>query len=164
MITFGSTQQSLFIKNESCFDKQKLSVASSLVEKLPPCSSRFGDAHVIDFYQNQNVSNNMFGLVSVTVDQVSSILNSISASKATGLDEHPARFIKDGSSVIAKPLTHIVNFISTGNIPDGLKVARVVPLYKKKSNTNVENYRPMSVLSIIYKVFEKVVFNQLNFF
>ena len=114
-------------------------------------------------YQNQNVSDNMFGLVSVTVDQVSSILSSISGSKATGLDEIPARLITDGSSVIAKHLIHIVNlFITTGNIPDGLKVARVVPLYKKKSETNVENYRPMSVLSIISKVFEKVVFNQLN--
>ena len=40
----------------------------------------------------------MFGLVSVTMDQVSIILYSISASKAAGLDELPARFIKDGSS------------------------------------------------------------------
>ena len=80
----------------------------------------------------------MFGIFSVTVDQVSSILNSISARKATGLDELPARFIKDGSSVIAKPLAHIVNLsITTGNIPDDLKAARVVPLYKKKGKTNV---------------------------
>ena len=99
------------------------------------------------------------------MDQVSSILNSIIASKATGLDELPARFIKGGSSVIAKPLTHIVNLsITTGTIPDDLKVARVVPLYKNKSKTNVENYRPISVLRIISKIFERVVFNQLNNF
>ena len=104
----------------------------------------------------------MFGLVSVIVDQVSSILNSISASKATGLDELPARFIKDDSSVIAKPHTHVVNLpITTGNIPDDLKAARVFPLYKKKGKTNGANYRPISVLSI---VLEKVVFNQLNHF
>ena len=65
--------------------------------------------------------------------QLSSILNSIRASKATGLDELPARLIKHGSSVIAKRLTHIVNLsITTANIPDDLKVARVVPLYKKE--------------------------------
>ena len=99
------------------------------------------------------------------MDQVSSILNSIIASKATGLDELPARFIKGGSSVIAKPLTHIVNLsITTGTIPDDLKVARVVPLYKKKGKINVENYRPISVLRIISKIFESVVFNQLNNF
>ena len=149
---------SLNIENKLCFDKQKAveyfndyftSIASSLVEKFTPCSGPFGDAYVINVYQNQNVSHNMFGLVSVTMDQVSSILNSIIASKATGLDELPARFIKDGSSVIAKPLTHIVNLpITTGNIPDDLKVARVVPLHKKKSKTNVENYRPIYVLNI----------------
>ena len=94
----------------------------------------------------------MFGLVNVNVDQVSGILNSISASKATGLDELPARYIKDGSSIIVKPLTHIVFLsITTG------KVARVVPLYKKKSKTTVENYRPISVLSIISNVFERVM-------
>ena len=63
---------SLNIENELCFDKQKVagyfndyftSIASLLVEKLPPCSGRFGDAHVIDFYQNLNVSDTMFDLV-----------------------------------------------------------------------------------------------------
>ena len=53
---------SLNIESKLCFDKQKVaeyfndyftSIASSLVEKLP-CSGRFGDAHVIDFYKNQN--------------------------------------------------------------------------------------------------------------
>ena len=96
------------------------------------------DAHVIDFYQNQNVSHNMFGLVSVTVDQVSSILNSIIASKATGLDEPPARFIKDGS---CKTSYSHCKLITTGTIPDDLKVARVVPS----------------------KIFERVVFNQLKY-
>ena len=120
--------------------------------------------YVIDCYQNQNVSHNMFGLVNVTVDQVSSILNSFIACKATGLDVHPARLIKDGSSVIAKPLTHIVNLsITTGNIPNDLKVARVVPLYNKKNKTNVEDYRPISELRVISKIFERVVFNQLIF-
>ena len=123
-----------------CVDKRKVaeyfndyftSLASSLVEKLPSCFGRYGDAHVI--YFKQNVSDNIFGLVSITVQQISSILNGISASRTTGLDELTAILIKDGSSVIAKPLTRIVNlYITTGNIPNDLKVARVVPLYKKE--------------------------------
>ena len=48
------------------------------------------------------------------------------------------------------------------NIPNDLKLARVVALYKMKSKTNVENYRPISMLNIIPKVFEKIVLNQLN--
>ena len=62
----------LNIDNEVCFDKLKVaehfndyftSIASSLVEKLPTCSGRFGQAYVADFYRNQNVLENMFGLV-----------------------------------------------------------------------------------------------------
>ena len=53
------------------------------------------------------------------------------------------RFLKDVSSVIAKPPTNIVNLsITTGNIRNDLKVARVVPMCKKKSKTNVENGVP----------------------
>ena len=87
------------------------------------------------------------------MEQISSILNSISASKDTGLDELPARFIKVGSSVITKPLIYVS--ITAGNIPNYFKVTWVVPLYKKMNKTNVANYKPISVLSIIYKVFEK---------
>ena len=60
-------------------------------------------------------------------------------------------------------ITHIINLsITTGSIPDDLKMARIVPLYKKNSKTHVGNYRPISVLSVISKVFEKVVFMQLS--
>ena len=89
------------------------------------------------------------------MEKNSNILNSINASKATGLDELPARLFKDGSSVVAKPLIHIVNLpVTTGNIPDDLKVAKVVPLYKTKGKTNIENYRPISVQSTFSLKFE----------
>ena len=105
----------------------------------------------------------MFSLGNVTVGQMSKILHSMSSSKATGLEEIPAKYLKDGSSVISKLLTHIINLsITTGSIPDELKMARIVPLYKKNSKTHVWNYRPISVLSVISKVFEKVVFMQLS--
>ena len=87
---------------------------------------------------------------------MSKIWHSISSSTATGLDEIPAKYLKDGSSVISKILTHIINLsITTGSIPDDLKMARIVPLYKKNSKTHVGNYRPISVLSVISKVMKK---------
>ena len=104
---------------------------------------------------NKNVSDNIFVLVSVTAKQISSILNSISASNATYLDELPARFFKYGSSVIATIFTHIVYIsIITGNVPNDLTMDRIVSLYKKKNKTNAENYIPISMLRISSKVFE----------
>ena len=55
---------------------------------------------------------------------MSRILSNVSASKATGLDDLPARFVQDDSSVISKLLAHIINLsINTGSIPDDLKMA-----------------------------------------
>ena len=163
---------SLDIGNELCFDKVKVAThfndfftsnAASLVNKLPACSGQFGQSHVVEFYRNKHVTEDMFSLANVTVGQVSKILHSMSSSKATGLDEIPAKYLKDGSSVISKLLTHIINLsITTGSIPDDLKMARIVPLYMKNSKTNVGNYRPISVLSEIdYYTNFNLVFGRL---
>ena len=86
-------------------------------------------------------------------------LVNLSANKATGLDGIPARFVRDSASVISYPLAHIINLsIIQGSVPDDLKTARVVPLFKKNDKTEVGNYRPVSILSIISKVFEKVIY------
>ncbi len=97
-----------------CFNKMKATeqfnnvfttVASSLVNKLPQGTGKFGDDHVSSFYQGKDVIPNAFCLKEVNVDNINQILNSMSANKATGLDNLSARFIKDGARVIA----HIVN-------------------------------------------------------
>ena len=83
--------------------------------------------------------------------------------KSTGIDNIPARFIKDGASELTKPITYIVNLsISSGIVPDQLKTARVKPLFKKNSRLDIGNYRPVSILCIISKILEKSVYNQLE--
>ena len=115
---------------------------ASLVNNLPACSGQFSQRHAVEFYRNKHDTEDMFSLANVTIGQVSKILHSMSSSTATGLDEIPAKYIKDGSSVISKPLTHIINLpITTLSIPDDLKMARSVPLYKKNSKAHVWNYR-----------------------
>ena len=59
-------------------------------------------------------------------------------------------------------LTHIVNqSLVTGIFPDKLKLAKVLPLFKKGEHTCMDNYRPISLLTSISKIFEKVVCKQL---
>ena len=110
-----------------------------------------------------NVTNNSFKLKHVNVEQVTAILSGMNSNKATGLDNLPARFIKDGASVIAGPMTHIINLsLGVGRVPVDMKLARVVPLHKKNSKTEVGNYRPVSILNSMSKVIERIVFSQLN--
>ena len=62
------------------------------------------------------------------------MLKGLSPRKATGLDDLPARFILDGAKGIANPISYIINLsLKTGVVPDEMKTARVIPLYKKNS-------------------------------
>ena len=81
--------------------------------------------------------------------------------KATGLDNIPARLIRDGAPIISECLTHIINLsFSSGVVPDDWKTSRVVPLFKSDNREEMDNYRPISIL-YFSKIAEKVVYHQL---
>ena len=162
----------LKIDGEISFDKLNVaekfnsfytSIASSLVEKLPQCVNKYGKSFVSTFYSSKGILPNSFSFSIVSENRILKYLNNLSANKATGLDGIPSRFIKDGASIIASPLTHVINLsIIQGSVPDDLKLARVIPLFKKNDKTEVSNYRPVSILCILSKVFEKVIFDQVE--
>ena len=90
-------------------------------------------------------------------------LSTLSINKATGLDLIPSRFLSDSANVTSRALTHIINLsLSQGIFPSDMKRARVIPLFKKSSRSDVGNYRPVSILSAISKVFEHLVYEQVE--
>ena len=140
-------------------------VASKLVEKLPPMPNKYSIGHIRSYYNSKGVSPNDFKLEVVGEDTVSRIIQKLGVNKATGIDKIPARFIKDGSEQLVGPITHICNLsIFEQKIPDDLKTAKVVPIYKKGNKNEPGNYRPVSVLTVVSKVLERVVYNQTNDF
>ena len=117
------------------------------MDRVPASTGNYGVGHFSDYLYNRlNESSELFDLQQVTVEHVTEILSGLNSSKATGLDNIPAWFVKDGSKCIAYPLAHIFN------LSLNLKSARVTPLHKKNSKTEAGNYRPVSVLCIISKV------------
>ena len=82
--------------------------------------------------------------------------------KTSGLDNISPKFLKAGALQLASKVAHIVNLsITTGIVPDELKMAKVSPLYKKNDKLEVGNYRPISVLNSVSKILEKCVHKQL---
>ena len=71
-------------------------------------------------------------------------------------------FYMMGTSVV-KGLTKCINkSIETGYFPDSLKLANVAPVFKKEDPLDKSNYRPLSILPLLSKVYEKVIYNQLS--
>ena len=140
-------------------------VAAKLVEKLPPPPNIFHVTSTLfqQFY-SRVVSDNLNVEISpVSEEFIYKELCNLNSFKSTGLDDIPARFVKDAAKALTKPVTYIVNLsITSGIVPDQLKSARVKPLFKKNNRTEVGNYRPVSILCIISKILEKAVYQQLE--
>ena len=89
-------------------------------------------------------------------------LHQLSVKKATGLDGIHSRLLKAGADQIYIPLAFICNLsMSTGTFPKDWKDARVTPIFKAGDRTDVNNYRPVSILPVVSKLLEKVVHDQL---
>jgi hypothetical protein len=77
-------------------------------------------------------------------------------------DKIPAKIIRIASPVIANSLAKIFNrAITSDSVPSEWKAARVTPLHKKGPRNLLNNYRSISILPVVSKVFEKVLYEQL---
>ena len=83
-------------------------------------------------------------------------------SKATGIHEIPNKILKACSDIISPHLSQIFNISLTAKCyPDSLKFAKVAPVYKGGDKDNLDNYRPISVLPTVARVFEKLIYEQM---
>ena len=103
-----------------------------------------------------------FHFETVTIDEVKKIISKLKPKGSSGQDGISSALLKDINFTTVNIITLIINqSISTGIFPDKLKVAKIVPIFKKDNPHLTGNYRPISLLPVISKVFEKVVFSQL---
>ena len=80
-----------------------------------------------------------------------------------GYDNLSSKLLKEIKYIISCPLSIIINqSLCSGIFPSKLKLAKVIPLYKKEDQRVFGNYRPISLLSSISKIFEKVAFKQIS--
>ena len=95
--------------------------------------------------------------------QMKNIIIELNTKKPAGHDTIPPKIIKESVTVLSTPLTELFNAsVGECQFPSDLKYANVSPLFKKDDNTNKENYRPISILPSISKLFERLMFQQIS--
>ena len=89
-------------------------------------------------------------------------INLANQNKATGLDKISARLIRECADLICISICKIFNCsLTTGIFPDDWKCAIVTPLFKQGSSSDMNNYRPISVISVVAKVFERITYDRV---
>ena len=98
----------------------------------------------------------------ITISDIINIVSKFDENKSAGYDDINIRIVKSAIFAIVNPLCNIFNFsLEKGIFPSALKIAKVIPVYKTGNKTLVNNYRPVSILSIFSKLFEKLVYDKL---
>ena len=91
-------------------------------------------------------------------NEIISVINNLPMKTSSGHDKISCIILKEIKDIIAQPLSLVVNqAFNTGVFPSKLKLAKVIPLYKKGDKTSIENYRPISLLPCMSNVLEKII-------
>ena len=98
----------------------------------------------------------------VSVEKVNKLLKGLKNKKSIALDELDNFCIKAAADILDKPVHHIISMsIMQNKFPRSWKLSKVIPLHKKLCPLEMKNYRPVSILSPLSKILEKVVYEQL---
>ena len=143
----------LFIFN--CREKAKY-INDFFAQQCKPVINR-SVLPTLSFLTNSRVDH-----ISIENDDIISLIRKINPDKATGSDGLSGQMLLLCDDSVVLPL-HIIfiNILSTSIYPDTWKLANVTPIFKKGDKQLINNYRPISLLPICGKIFEKIIFNNL---
>ena len=111
------------------------------------------------FLKNRNQMK--FVIAHVSNEEILDIINSLE-NKSTGPSSIPLKLLSLIPDLIILPLAYIINMsFITGEYPNLLKIVKVIPIHKGGSTQDVNNYRPISLLSIFDKIIEKLMHKRL---
>ena len=106
-----------------------------------------------------------FSFRNVKDDEVRKFIMNLGGSKATPVRDIPTDMLKQTMDIHLPIMTQIINMSIDNNCyPDDLKLAEVSPVFKKKDDLGKENYRPVSILSHVPKVLERIIYQQIEDF
>lgn len=156
MITNGKTTITNQRDIANSFNNYFVSIADDILKKR----KYEGNISFLDYLKNP-VNQSMM-LFECDKNEVKGLINSLNPRKGTGPNSIPTKILQLLSDDISEHLCKIFNLsFTTGKHPDILKISKTIPIFKKGVEQIVSNYRPISLLSNINKILEKLMFSRV---
>ena len=132
----------------------------SSISNNTKCNISYSHKHFSDFLKNR--SNISFFVSPTDKKKIENVISSLDSNKSVGPNSIPTKVLKLLKNDISSQLSEIFNIsFSSGIFPSILKTAKVIPVHKKDSKLDFSNYRPISLLSNIEKVLERLMYNRI---
>ena len=152
-------------QNANTFNLHFSKLGSNVQKKIPIERGSYNDYL---YKRNKNgeyyINNagNVFYLSPTDPKEVSDMINNLDDKKSPGPNGIPVFLLKKFIDFFSFWLSKLINIsFSTGIFPDLLKFAKVIPLHKKECKFDYHNYRPISLLSVYSKIFEKIIYSRV---
>ena len=154
----------IYLKQDEKIINDSYQIANIFNEKFNVVGDLFGASPVNDddykTYMPKKQTNN-FPFKEVTLDEINQVIRSLNARKSSN-DVIPIFLIKRLPENMIKRLMYVFNLsITVGVFPDVLKHSKIIPVYKNGSKLECTNYRPISLLSCVDEIFEKLIHSRL---
>ena len=137
--------------------------ASDVQDPVKRAVKKFGHhPSIIDIKRNVAVTTK-FSFADIDVSEMTKEINSLNAKKAGTFMNIPIKILKEAVDIVAKPLTDIWKYeiVAGRKFSSQLKLADITPLHKKLETIKKENYRPVSLLPVVSKLFERIMQKQM---
>ena len=114
---------------------------------------------------SEKYDKNTFSFRYVSLDEIKKEINNLSTKKACQDTDIPTKLVQENSDVFAEFIFQNLNYgIEFSVFPANIKNANITPVHKKDSRNIESNYRPVSILSNILKIYERCLYNQISDF
>ena len=146
------------------FNKYFATIGSKIEQKIP-----FEPGDFKDFFNKKNKNGNViidspksFFLTATVPSEVEKVIDTLDIKKSTGPNSIPVVILKMFKLFFSTWLSKLINLtFEAGIFPNILKIAKVTPLHKKASKLDFLNYRPISLLSVFSKIYEKLIYHRI---
>ena len=162
-----SHNERIVLKDNGVIVREQKEVAEVLIEHFSSAkdadSSESQRPSIQRKIENNVDSSRSFTITNTNSDEVKSIMKNLKINKSTGHDQIPALAIKESAEILCHPFSSLVNYLfDAGKVPLSWKLGEIVPVHKKDCTLTKTNYRPITILPVLSKIFEKLVHTRIG--